>query len=183
MKTSERALSVIVADFGVRRIAITLVLISSLLPNDRARAEKESWNNPPVSDLVPGQVLVRDISQSERREYANGGWSPKFGARDILIRDQEGVYYSYRVPTWKNAVVMPFNVWGQWDGICVDLGPELEDGMLKNNSTIQCNSAEYGGVLDSPPRWSIDGRSLVSRFPDLPKLRCKASDTGKLECF
>jgi len=127
--------------------------------------------------------MVRNVSESERIEMPNGGWRAEYGIREILIRDFDGTFHSFRVPTWESDVVIPLRIWGQWDFTCADFGPKTVDGMLQPDTTIRCHSSEIMLNSDSMAQWSIDGKSLTHPYPDLPKLRCKASDSGNIQCF
>ena len=81
---------------GIGFGAALTVFASSLKPSDKANAEREAWNTPPLLAMTPGQVILRDVSKGYSRNNANGSWSPIYGERDILIRDLDGSYYSYR---------------------------------------------------------------------------------------
>ena len=165
-------------------VATSIPFFSSMNPSARAEAEKEAWNTPPMPNMSNGEVIIRQIAESNRREYPNGGWSPDFGKRDLLIRDYIGDFYSYRLPTWEGAVVMPRIFWQQWEGMCKSFGPKLENGMLIPEETIiQCQDPGEGNWSPSEARWSIDGKSLVKPYPDLPKLRCRKQASGKLQCM
>ena len=127
--------------------------------------------------------MQRQVSESKRQENPNGSWSPIWGKRDILIRDYDGKYYSYRLPTWEGSIMMPRVFWGQWEGQCADFGPTVDGGQLVTEATIQCNDADFGNWPAKDAKWSIDGKILVKPFPDLPKLRCRDQGGGRLECY
>lgn len=157
--------------------------IGSLSPTDNAKAEWASWNTPPEPNLERGHVLIRQISNSERRENADGSWSPLWGKRDLLIRDHDGKFYSFRLPTWNGKVVLPRLYWGQWDGECEELGPKTTNGALLSDTTIRCNDSAGSWWSGDTPEWSLAGESLVKPYPDLPKLRCKDEGRGELTCY
>jgi len=168
---------------GVDLIMASVPFVSSLGPSKKAKSEMVAWSTPPEPNLEPGQVLVRQVTESARRDNLNGGWSPIWGKRDLLIRDHEGVYYSFRVPTWKGKVVLPRILWGQWEGECVNFGPQTTDGMLEARVTIQCNDPDYKSWFENEPKWSLVGDSLVEPYPDLPKLRCRDEGKDELTCY
>jgi len=78
--------------------------------------------------------------------------------------------------------MMPRVFWSQWEGECRDFGPKVDAGMLLARSTIQCNDTDFGNWPAKDAKWSIDGKSLVEPFPDLPKLRCRDQGGGRLDC-
>lgn len=168
---------------GVGLIFTSVPFVSSLGPSENAKAEMASWNTPPEPSLEPGQVLVRQISKSDRWDGPDGSWGPIWGKRDLLIRDYEGVYYSFRVPTWQGKVVLPKIAWGQWEGECTSFGPQTTNGRLEVGTTIQCNDPDYRPWFEEAPKWSVEGKSLVAPYPDLPKLRCRDEGAGELTCY
>lgn len=168
---------------GAGLIIASVPFVGSLSPSETAKAEKAAWEMPPVPGLEPGQVLVRQVSESARREYPDGSWSMILGKRDILIRDIEGVYHSFRVPTWKDKVILPRRYWGQWDGECEKFGPKTMDGVLAVSAIIECNDATGSWWDGAEPKWSLEGKSLVEPYPDLPKLRCRHESGEELTCY
>jgi hypothetical protein len=152
-------------------------------PSALAETRLAAWKEPPMPDLKPGQVVIRQPSTSSMRNYPNGGWSPIWGQRDLLIRDYDGEYYSFRVPTWNGSVVLPRIFWGQWDAECKDFGPFAPAGQLSEITTIQCNDKVHSKWGPFEAKWTIDGASLKEPYPDLPMLRCRKKDSGGLECI
>jgi len=184
MLMSRKILGYVVAVLGgFGLIAASIPFFSSFAPSQKAEANRAAWNVPPVPDLALGQVTNRQISESKRQDNIDGSWSPVWGKRDILIRDNDGHYYSYRLMTWEGSVVMPRVFWGQWEGECKDFGPLVNDANLLAGSTIQCNDQDTTNNYVKEAKWSIDGKSLVKPYPDLPKLRCRDSGRGRLECY
>lgn len=161
---------------------VSIPFMGSLNPSALAKTRLEAWKEPPLPDLNPGQVVIRQNFRSYRRDYPNGGWSPIWGQRDLLIRDHDGDFHSFRLPTWNGAVILPRVFWGQWEAECQDFGPVIQEGILSEETTIQCNDSvpEPWGPFDA--KWLIDGTSLTKPYPDLPLLRCRKRDSGVLEC-
>ena len=160
----------------------TVPFLAALGPSAAAKQRLEAWTHPPFPNLADGQVLSIDRTFSTSKDNANGSWSPIWGKRDLLIRDYDGAYYSFRLPTWKDSVVIPRVAWGQWEGECKNFGPPTSNGMLLPGSIIQCLDASTEKWFTSDAKWSLDGKSLFNPYPDLPKLRCRKKQNGELEC-
>ena len=79
---------------GIGLGILLTVFLSSLNPSEKAEAENESWKSPPIPNLAPGQVQIRDVAKSRSHDNFDGSTSIIFGQRDLLIRGLNGVYYS-----------------------------------------------------------------------------------------
>lgn len=184
MNGSRQFLVFVVAIFvGFGLVVVAIPFVLSLAPSDRAEASRQAWTMPPPPELLPGEVLHREVSQSERRNLPSGGWAARWGKRDLVIRDYDGAYYWYRLPTWEGGILMPGRIaWGQWEGVCKDFGPMMKGSKLVQGTSIQCNDPEFGNFPARDVSWSIDGKSQNEPFPDLPRWLCAKLKGEDLVC-
>ena len=109
-------------------LATMIPFTKSLTPSEKAVAIESAASAPPIPDLMPGEVRQLQLSESSIRNLVSGGWSPVLGIRLLLIRDYDGEFYSYELPTWEGAVAMPSSYWGAFgEGSCDDFGPTLNN--------------------------------------------------------
>ena len=125
--------------------------------------------------------MIRQFKESRQDDFPDRSELTP-GQRDLLIRDYNGKYYSYRLPTWEGAVLMPLTRWWQWEGGCKDFGPSTMRGKLAPESSIQCNDPGGDWFPAKDVKWSLAGKSLKPPFPDLPRLRCRHEPDGELTC-
>ena len=161
--------------------ATAVPFVSSLNPSERARAIRDASPQTAIVELQPGEVRTVQLTISSVRGLRNGGWSPNYGERALFIRDYEGTYYSYLLPTWTGQVVMPYRKWGQWEGDCRDFGPVTKGGYLQRDATIKCKDPELAGRAEEG-EWAISGEGLTDYSPDLIIFRCLAKYAQAFQC-
>lgn len=172
---------VITGLFGFGLAAAAIPFLKSLAPTDRAEAARAAWSMPDPPPLEPGQVLIRDVQPGRRSDDADGT-TLRWGSRDMIIRDLAGRYHWFRLPTWEGKFLMPNFVWGQWEGLCEDFGPTMDDGRLARDATIQCNDPDFGNWPARDATWHINGKALDDRFPDLPRWVCLVDSDREEMC-
>ena len=185
MKTHRHTLVLVTGALSAGAVVfLGMVLTQSLRPSDRAVSIAETWKSSKIEKLDRGEVRMIEIATSSRRDYYDGSWTALTGKRHLVIRDYDGEYYGYSLPTWEGAIAMPVRYWGQLgEGGCEEFGPTLEKGRLMPGSIIQCHKPDLSGYPSYGAKWSLTGESLVGNFPDLQKIRCSAINASEVQCY
>lgn len=108
-----------------------------------------------ISELEPGEYLIhRDLSAGFL-EFAY-----------LILHDHGSAIRVFEIPLINDQVMLPDVHWFRWGALCTEFGPDMEEGLMRENGVIQCQD-------DEPPewgdewRWAYDGKNLGQYTDDM----------------
>jgi len=130
---------------------ILFVSVSTLQPSERAKAQRS----------------VHNIANLERGDYRFESFDRESAWNDIvlLLRDWDGVTYTYLLPTKNQSVPMPDRFWGWGWYDCVDFRPELDAvGKIEKDGVVKCHDKDLN---TDNWEWSYDGQPKYWWLPEM----------------
>ena len=143
--------------------------VSSLNPSELAN-ELTTFERIDISDFPRNThrlIQARDSQQWENE----GATNMRPGRAWLVIHDNSGAFHVFGLPTWEGKVLMPRSFWGQFEGLCEDLGPSSKVAVIDRTTQIQCNDQDNIQHSAKYWFWSLNGENLTRELADMDKIR------------
>ena len=120
-----------------------------------------------IGDIKNNEIKYIITSTSSKEEKHNGSTVYTPGSSWLVIRNDLGEFYVYRVPTWEEKVLMPRVYWSQFEGVCKKLEPELKNGKITKESKILCKDSDVNSYQQNIWKWTLEGKNISGQIPDM----------------
>lgn len=149
---------------------VSVPFVESLKPSVRADALVRA-HRLGISDFERNTYRIVRVTDSKLEETAR---SRRYltGKSWLVIRDNAGRFFVYWLPTWEDAIVMPRSTWGQFEGLCRDLGTPRDERTVTDRTLIQCNAPDEEAMWFSKFwYWNLTGENVSGELPNLVRIQ------------
>ncbi len=141
-------------------VGITLVLmpfVLSLFPSNRAYAALPRYD---ISDLYRGSYKL--VTLDRAFETFNG-----FKQSVFFIKTKAGEIRAWSVYTKNGDIGMPDYHWWRVYNTCRNFGPDVINGVIDEDSYIQCHDKNLPQWQSNNWRWNLEGKALTQNVTDM----------------
>ena len=167
--------TVVKVTLAVGIFLVAIPFFGSLRPSQVAN-ELNHFERIDVADI--DKNTSRIIQARPSKEWKEGDSTRlRPGRAWLIIRDNTGVFRVFGVPTWEGSILMGRSFWGQFEGLCNDLGPASGANVIDAGTEIRCNDEDNDSYFAPHWQWTIDGRNISREIVDLPLIRSELQQT------
>ncbi|HED35618.1 MAG TPA: hypothetical protein ENJ08_15595 [Gammaproteobacteria bacterium] len=151
----KKTLQIIISIFSlISLFAIILLFSNSMLPSERAKAERPSHN---IKSLKNGSYILTKLNRKN-------AWDQHV----LIIKNWSGKFFVHIVPTKNGLVTMPDYWWGWGYYHCKNFGPETdENNNIKKQGLILCHDKNINDWEHERWRWTYSGKALSEWVSDI----------------
>ncbi len=145
-------------------VGITLTLmpfVLSLFPSNRAYAALPRYD---ISDLYPGSYKL--VTPDSAFETFNG-----FKQSVFFIKTKAGEIRAWSVYTKNDEIGMPDYHWWRVYYTCREFGPGVINGVIDEDSYIQCHDKKLAQWQSNNWRWNLKGKALTQNVTDMNEVK------------
>jgi hypothetical protein len=147
---------------GIVGITIALIpFVLSLFPSDRAYAALPRYD---ISDLNHGSFKL--VIPDRAFETFNG-----FKQSVFFLKTKAGEIRAWKVYTKNGEIGMPDYHWWRTYFTCRDFRPGIINGVIDENSYIQCHDKNISQWQSNNWRWNLDGKALTQNVTDMNQVK------------